>query len=68
MKDTTFTLRMDTATLEILKSSAKKNKMTNSEYIRFLIRLADIIKFMPSKVYNIERIVESEVTDIDEAY
>lgn len=68
MKDTTFTLRMDTATLEILKSSAKKNKMTNSEYIRFLIRLADIIKFMPSKVYNIERTVESEVTDIDEAY
>lgn len=67
MKDSTFTLRMDTATLEILKASAKKNKMTNSEYIRFLIRLADIIKFMPNKVYNLERSVESEVSDIDEA-
>ena len=62
-----FTLRMDIATFNILKSSSKKNKMTNSEYIRFLIRLADIIKFMPSKVYNIDRDVESEVTDIDEA-
>lgn len=64
MKDTTFTLRIDRITLDILKKKSKEQKMTNSEYIRFLIRLSDMIN-MPFRLNHYT--VESEVQDIDEA-
>lgn len=63
MKDTTFTLRIDRITLDILKKKSKEQKMTNSEYIRFLIRLSDMIN-IPFRLNHYT--VESEVQDIDE--
>lgn len=66
MKDKAFTLRIDTITMDILKKRSKEHHMTNSEYIRFLIRVSDIVN-VPYKLLHFDKNEESEVTDIDEA-
>lgn len=49
-QDKTMTFRIDQVTYDILCRKSREMRMNKSGYIRYLIRLAELIKFTPSYV------------------